>query len=78
MADRCPDCGAVGMDNCERISCKWDQWDDGTKVTAKQRTDGAAFADGLNARIAAQRHKATEYWRELCRILAAELKDAKT
>ena len=47
--ERCPKCGMVGMDNCERVSCEWDQWDDGTRVTAKQRAEGAAFADRVNA-----------------------------
>lgn len=71
----CPDCGAVGMDNCERARCTWDQWDDGTRVTAKQRADGAAFADKMNAYLAAKRHNETAYWRESCRIIAEELKD---
>lgn len=71
---RCPDCGAIGMDDCERVRCTWDQWDDGTRVTAKQRADGAAFADRINAHLAAQRHKETEYWRESGRIIAAERK----
>lgn len=75
MTDRCPDCGAVGMDNCERVTCRWDQWNDGTRVTAKQRADGEAFADRINAALAALRHKETEYWREACRIVAAGLKD---
>jgi hypothetical protein len=48
----CPDCGAVGMDNCERVTCRWDQWDDGTRVTEKQRSDGAKFADAVNAYLA--------------------------
>jgi hypothetical protein len=49
---RCPDCGAIGMDNCERVTCRWDQWDDGTRVTKKQRADGKAFADAVNAYLA--------------------------
>ena len=55
--ERCPECGAVGFDDCERVSCTWDQWDDGTKVTAKQREDGAKFADAINAQLAEQRHE---------------------
>jgi hypothetical protein len=53
--DRCPECGAIGMDDCERVTCRWDQWNDGTRVTAKQRADGAAFADSLNRWLAARR-----------------------
>ena len=49
---RCPECGAIGMDNCERVTCSWDQYDDGTRVTAKQRADGAAFADAVNTWLA--------------------------
>lgn len=52
MTEKCPACGYVGMDNCERADCSWDQWDDGTKVTAKQRADGAAFAHAINEQIA--------------------------
>lgn len=52
---RCPDCGAIGMDDCERARCTWDQWDDGTRVTAKQRADGAAFSIKLNALLAKTR-----------------------
>jgi hypothetical protein len=51
----CPDCGSIGMDNCERAACQWDQWDDGTRVTAKQRSAGAAFADKINTYIVARR-----------------------
>ena len=50
--ERCPDCGAIGMDNCERVTCSWDQWDDGSRVTAKQRADGWAFAERMNAWLA--------------------------
>ncbi len=49
---RCPICGAVGMDDCERVTCRWDQWNDGTRVTAKQRSDGAEFAERVNAWLA--------------------------
>lgn len=56
MTARCPDCGAIGMDNCERAKCDWDQWDDGTRVTDKQRADGADFAKAMNALIAPRRH----------------------
>ena len=52
MVDRCPVCGSIGMDNCERVMCSWDRWDDGTRVTAKQREDGAAFAHRVNAWLA--------------------------
>lgn len=74
-AARCPDCGAIGMDYCERVKCSWDQWNDGTRVTAKQRADGAAFAEAMNAWLAARRDKEAEAWRESCRILSAEMKD---
>jgi hypothetical protein len=52
---RCPECGAIGMDNCERVTCRWDQWNDGTRVTAKQRADGFAFAEKMNAWLEARR-----------------------
>ena len=47
-APRCLRCGQVGMDDCEVASCTWEQWSDGTPVTAKQQADGAAFADRVN------------------------------
>lgn len=69
-AARCPDCGAVGMDYCERASCAWDQWGDGTRVTMQQQADGAAFGDKMNAFLAERHRKETKYWRESCRIIA--------
>lgn len=66
---KCPDCGSVGMDDCERALCSWDQWDDGTRVTAKQRADGAAFSDRLNALLAAERQKEVDYRAEISRWL---------
>jgi hypothetical protein len=44
---RCPICGRIGMDDCERDDCTWQQWCDGTPVTAKQRADGAAWAEAM-------------------------------
>jgi hypothetical protein len=52
---RCPDCGRVGFDDCERASCRWDQWNDGTRVTAKQRADGFVFAEKMNAYLEKRR-----------------------
>lgn len=49
---RCPICGRIGMDDCERDDCTWQQWSDGAPVTAKQRADGAAWAEAMNAYLA--------------------------
>ncbi len=49
---RCPDCGSIGKDDCERVTCRWDQWHDGTRVTQKQRDDGRRFADAMNVLLA--------------------------
>ena len=54
-AARYPECSAIGMDNCERVTCCWDQWDDRTRVTAKQRADGRAFAEKFNAFLESRR-----------------------
>ncbi len=49
---RCPKCNRVGMDECQHADCTWDQWDDGSPVTEKQKADGAAFAARVNAWLA--------------------------
>lgn len=65
-AARCPVCGSVGMDECERASCTWDQWQDGSRVTAKQRADGRAFAEEINALIAERDRLENEAWAAAC------------
>jgi hypothetical protein len=62
---RCPRCGAIGMDDCENATCDWDQWNDGTRVTAKQRSDGDAFADAINRHLAARYQKEADEWKRI-------------
>lgn len=63
--ERCPQCGAIGLDYCGRATCAWD--DPLDSATDQQRADGAAFADRMNAWIAERDHNDREYWRETCR-----------
>lgn len=76
MTDRCPECDRAGFDDCERLTCKWDRWNDGTRVTARQRADGAAFASKINDYLYEQRRKEAEAWREACRWVS-EQRDAR-
>ena len=47
------------------MTCRWDQWDDGTPVTREQREAGRAFAAGINALLLPKRiqRRRTKGWR---------------